>query len=311
MLDHPHRRAHPRHHPRRAASLTDVQRPDRGRWSALLPVHRGQGGALRRQEFAPDFPGAGRPGCQRVLSERHLHLAALRCAIGSRPQHSGSGERAHQPSGLRHRVRLFRPTRPARVTGNQGDPRSVPCRPDQRHHRLRGSRRSGPDRRPQRRTRFAGRSAMDAASRPGLYRRADRRPDPQRHAGAVSHVYLARRVPAAAARGQRRPAPDRNRSRVGPGGRCPLGRVQRATRSHRHRRCTIGLTQRRAGQCAGDSTAIHARHHAEPRSQRPRPAASSRARLRQADAGRRHRSRRCRRGRGAAGRDRQQVRRLS
>ena len=64
-----------------------------------------------------------------------------------------------------------------------------------------------------------------AAPRPGLHRRADRRPDHPGHDRAVPHVHLARRVPPAAARGQRRPAPDRHRPRAWPGRRRALRRA--------------------------------------------------------------------------------------
>jgi tRNA uridine 5-carboxymethylaminomethyl modification enzyme len=50
-----------RDHPRRPGPLADVYRRDRGRRAALLPVDRGQDPPLRRQGFAPDLPGAGRP----------------------------------------------------------------------------------------------------------------------------------------------------------------------------------------------------------------------------------------------------------
>jgi len=41
---------------------TDLLRPDREHRPALLPLHRGQGGALRGAGAAPDFSGARRPG---------------------------------------------------------------------------------------------------------------------------------------------------------------------------------------------------------------------------------------------------------
>ena len=69
-------RDHRGEHPSRA----DVLRADREHRPALLPVHRGQGGALRRSRQPPDLPGAGGPGRRHRLSERHLHLAARGCA---------------------------------------------------------------------------------------------------------------------------------------------------------------------------------------------------------------------------------------
>ena len=48
LRDHHHHRGHPRHHPRQPAPGADVFGPDRQRRPALLPLHRGQGGALRR-----------------------------------------------------------------------------------------------------------------------------------------------------------------------------------------------------------------------------------------------------------------------
>ena len=72
-----------------------------------------------------------------------------------------------------------------------------------------------------------------AAPRPGLHRRADRRPGHQAADRALSRLYLAGRVPAAAAAGQRRPAPDAPRLRGGPG----LARAirGRGTQAGRHR----------------------------------------------------------------------------
>ena len=60
----------------------------------------------------------------------------------------------------------------------------------------------------------AGQGSVVSAPRRGLHRRADRRPDHAWHQRAVPDVHLTRRIPAAAARGQCRCAPDRNRSRA-------------------------------------------------------------------------------------------------
>ena len=47
-------------------------------WGALLPEHRGQDQPLRRQDEPPDLLEPEGPDDARVLSERHLDLAALR-----------------------------------------------------------------------------------------------------------------------------------------------------------------------------------------------------------------------------------------
>ena len=58
----------------------------------------------------------------------------------------------------------------------------------------------------------SGEERLAAAARRGLPGRAGRRPDHQGRDRAVPHVHQPRRVPAAAARGQRRHAPDRGRA---------------------------------------------------------------------------------------------------
>ena len=67
-----------------------------------------------------------------------------------------------------------------------------------------------------------GRDAITLRPRRGLYRRDDRRPGHARRHRALSDVHLARRIPADAARRQRRPAADRQ------GHRARLRRVERA-----------------------------------------------------------------------------------
>src|SRR5690606_18933279 len=160
------------------------------------------------------------------------------------------------------------------------------------------------------RARRAGTRGVVAAPRPGLHRRADRRPRHPGHQRAVPHVHLARRVPPAAARGQRRPAPDRHRTGTGIGGRRPLRSVRAQARGDRARerapRRAVGRTEQRARPRGHRN----ARPAVVARNQRARPAAPPGARLRHAavaalaGAGRRRPDRR------RAGRDRRQVFRL-
>ena len=151
LLDHAHERAHARDHPRRPRSLAAVHRRHQGRRAALLSVDRGQGRALRRPEEPPDLPRARGPRDQRDLSERHLDVAAVRRAARARALDPGLRARAHPAARLLDRIRLFRSARAEVDARNQGDPRTLLRRPDQRHDGLRGSRGAGPARRHQRR----------------------------------------------------------------------------------------------------------------------------------------------------------------
>ncbi len=92
---------------------------------------------------------------------------------------------------------------------------AVLCRPDQRHHGLRRSGGAGSVRRRQCCLAGAGPRTLAAGATRGLPGRARRRPRQQGRDRALPHVYQPRRIPAAAARGQRRPAPDRDRPRLG------------------------------------------------------------------------------------------------
>ena len=60
---------------------------------------------------APDIPGAGGPRRRHRLSQRHLHLAAGRCAGGFHAHHSGPGAGGDQAARLCHRIRLRRSAR--------------------------------------------------------------------------------------------------------------------------------------------------------------------------------------------------------
>ena len=119
------------------------------------------------------------------------------------------------PPGLRDRVRLRRSARARPDAGGQGAAGPVPRRPDQRHDRLRGGGRPGPRRRAERRgARRSGRDPVVLDRDRGLHRRDDRRPGDPRRDRALPDVHLARRVPPAPARRQRRPAADAARDRA-------------------------------------------------------------------------------------------------
>ena len=101
---HRHDARDPRPHPRQPAPGAHVFGTDRGHRPALLPVHRGQGGALRRPPAAPDFPGAGRARRPHGLPQRHLDVPAQGGAAGASEDHSGPGTGGHAAPRVRHRV---------------------------------------------------------------------------------------------------------------------------------------------------------------------------------------------------------------
>ena len=113
----------------------------------------------------PDLPGARGPRRRHGLSQRRLDLAAGRRAGGLPAHHSGAGEGGHPALRLRHRVRLRGPPRARPDAGGQASAAAVPGRPDQRHHRLRGSRRPGHRRRHQRRAEGVRQASAISSSR--------------------------------------------------------------------------------------------------------------------------------------------------
>ena len=155
-----------------------------------------------------------------------IQLAAVRSMAGLANAH------ILRP-GLRDRVRLLRPARAEEHVRDARHRRTVLRRADQRHHRLRRGGGAGPVRRRQRLVaRQRARRRLRVAPRPSLPGRAGGRPDHQGRHRAVSHVHQPRRVPAAAARGQRRLAADRAGPPAGPGRRRPLGALQPQSARH-------------------------------------------------------------------------------
>ena len=84
----------PRDHPREPAPRPDVLRPDPVDRPAVLPEHRGQGGAVRRQAEPPHLPRARRARHRRDLLQRHQHQPAGRRAGADDPADPRAGERA-------------------------------------------------------------------------------------------------------------------------------------------------------------------------------------------------------------------------
>ena len=82
----------------RHGPLADVHRRDRRRGPALLPVGRGQGRALRRQDVAPDLRRARGARHARGLPERHLDQPAVRCAVRVRA-HASAASRTRTSRG--------------------------------------------------------------------------------------------------------------------------------------------------------------------------------------------------------------------
>ena len=93
---------------------------DHGGRPALLPVDRGQGGALCRPRAAPDLSRARRAGRRHGLSQRHLDLAAARrcrrrCCDDPRPRARArcSGRAMRSSTITSIRASCIRPWKPA------------------------------------------------------------------------------------------------------------------------------------------------------------------------------------------------------
>ena len=123
---------------------------------------------------------------------------------------------------------FIQPTELTRGTGAHRVSGLVSRRPDQRHVRLRGGRRTGTHRGHQRGSqRVIGAARVVLRPRRGLHRHHDRRPGHEGLPRAVSHVHLAGGASAAPARRQRRPATDAARPGDWAGRRRALGAIRR------------------------------------------------------------------------------------
>ena len=198
-----------------------------GAWArATAPSVEDKINRFAGQEQPPDFPGARGPDDPRNLSQRHFHQPAVRhpvrpgarirgwsaptsCALATPSNTTISTPRAlkaaSRPSGRSRAVlRLARSTAP--LATRRLRPRA--CLPGSTPRCSAG--RCAPGCRAAMRPTWA---CWWTTSSPGRDR-------------ALPHVYQPGRVPPAAARGQRRHAPDRSRAQDGLGGRCPLGCFQ-------------------------------------------------------------------------------------
>ena len=129
----------PRKHPPVAPVLGDHP----GNQRPILPVARGQGGALLRQGAPPRHAGVRGARHGRDLRQGARQLPPSRAAGKDRTQRPRAREGRDHATGLCHRVRL-RPADGAQADpGDEADRGAFPRRSDQRHLRLRRGRRPG------------------------------------------------------------------------------------------------------------------------------------------------------------------------
>ena len=158
---------------------------------------------------------------------------AGRRAGGLPAHHPGAGEGGHQALRLRHRVRLRRPPRARcrrwKSSGCRGcsSPARSTAPPATRKRGAQGIA-AGINAALEA---AGGRARLRRLARRRLHRRDDRRPGDARRLRALPHVHLARRVPPAPARRQRRSAADAGRA--GAGVACGAERGQRSPRKAR------------------------------------------------------------------------------
>ena len=180
-----------------------VRRRDRRPGSPVLPVHRGQGGALSEGPEASSLPGARRTRHHRDVRQRPLHVASARGAAGVPADRARPRGGQDDQGRLRHRIRLLSAPPAPPHAGGQDRARPLLRGPDQRHDRVRGGGGTRSGGRRQRRAGRAGAPALRPRTRPSLHRRPDRRFGDQGRGRALPPLHFARRVSAAAAARQR------------------------------------------------------------------------------------------------------------
>ena len=217
VLDVQHQRGGARHTPRRHCQLTALQRSDTEYRTTLLSVDRDKACHIPRQKESSALPRTRGHRHKRDVPQRILVEHAMGDATRGYPSHSGTPRRKNLPSGICHRIRLFRPDTAQALVGIEDDWRSFPRRTGQRHHGLRGGRGPGNSCRHQRRPALRWQQTVHHAPRRELYRRSHRRPHHEGRRRTIPYVHLEGRIPHTAPPGRcRRPADGeivQNRSR--------------------------------------------------------------------------------------------------